>query len=61
MPSDKREDFYVRNEGEFWDIVHGKIVPEPNADDDEFIIEYAADLPLDKWAKYDVDPFTDTS
>jgi hypothetical protein len=59
--SDSREDFYLRNEGEFWDIVHGKIVPEPNADDDEFIIEYAADLPLDKWAKYDVDPFTDNS
>ena len=57
LTSDSREDFYRRNEKEFWDIVHGVIVPEPNSDDNEFIIEYAADLPLDKWAKYDVDPF----
>ena len=55
--SESKQDIYKRNEIEFWGIVDGRIVPEPNADDNEFIIEYAADLPLDKWGQFDVDPF----
>jgi len=49
----------MRNENEYWDIVNGKINPDSNSDDNEFIVEYASDLPVDKYANYTKDPLQD--
>lgn len=61
LENEERKSLFTRNESEYWDIVDGRINPDPNSEDNEFIVEYASDLPVDKYGIFDKDPLLDDS